>query len=350
MRCKRHPSDPSSGVGICASCLRERLFAIIAAQARQQALAQAQEQAQAEAEDCRKFNGRAPPPLVFPRSVSPYIYSRSASDPSGEYLHHHNKFDRHFYSTPQVDPTSTNTTIGGAAPKKKRTKFSLFANLFRKFRSEESDPDGSGTDARTSRVSRSSLTTSSSSSPISQTSFSALFPGGRKKLSRLFTFEDTRSRIQRPLARRDRGMSPEKDTVEGDLSGDYDSTSSYSSKSSPKVLQAQPTPPQATPSRARRRGHHSRNVSGLAVCFSPLVRPSPSRHHRNTAYSSEIGFSGEVRTSSKPNFLTAPPPFCKNRSRKLADIGRIKLCFSLYIKIQDLKMENGKNGARASWV
>ncbi|XP_043696554.1 uncharacterized protein LOC122647129 [Telopea speciosissima] len=315
MRCKRHPFDPSSGVGICASCLRERLFAIIAAQARQQALAQAQ--AQAETEDHRKSNAR-PPPLVFPRSVSPYIYSRSASDPSGE--HHHHKFDQRFYSTPQVGSNSTSTTIGGATQKKKRRKFSLFTYLFGKFRSQESEPDA--TDPRTSRVSRSSLaTTSSSTSPISQNSFSSFFPSHRKKLSRLFTFEDTRGRGHRPPGRRDRGMSPERTTVEGDLSGDNDDSSSYSSKSSPKGLQTQRTPPHATPTRSRRRGHHNRNVSGLAMCFSPLVRPSPSRHHRNVVISGEIGFSGEVRGSSKPHF-SAAPSFCKNRSKKLADIGR----------------------------
>ncbi|KAL2495132.1 Uncharacterized protein Fot_38889 [Forsythia ovata] len=33
-KCKKHPADLSSGIGVCASCLRESLFALIAAQAR----------------------------------------------------------------------------------------------------------------------------------------------------------------------------------------------------------------------------------------------------------------------------------------------------------------------------
>ncbi|KAL2462656.1 uncharacterized protein Fot_53893 [Forsythia ovata] len=37
MKCKKHPADLSSGVGVCASYLRESLFALIAAQARKQA-------------------------------------------------------------------------------------------------------------------------------------------------------------------------------------------------------------------------------------------------------------------------------------------------------------------------
>ncbi|KAL2472661.1 uncharacterized protein Fot_48397 [Forsythia ovata] len=37
MKCKKHPADLSSSVGVCASCLRESLFALIAAQAWKQA-------------------------------------------------------------------------------------------------------------------------------------------------------------------------------------------------------------------------------------------------------------------------------------------------------------------------
>ncbi|KAL2513762.1 uncharacterized protein Fot_27733 [Forsythia ovata] len=37
MKCKKHPADLSSCVGVCASCLCESLFALIVAQARKQA-------------------------------------------------------------------------------------------------------------------------------------------------------------------------------------------------------------------------------------------------------------------------------------------------------------------------
>ncbi|KAJ4963335.1 hypothetical protein NE237_023274 [Protea cynaroides] len=127
------------------SVVRERLVIIIAAQTHQQGLAQAQ----VEVEERRKSDAQ-PPPIVFPRSVSPYIYRRSTSDLSWE---HHHPFDQHFYSTPQLGPTSYHTTIVGSVHKKKQSKFSLFASLFGKFRSQE--PESESTDPRASRGSRS---------------------------------------------------------------------------------------------------------------------------------------------------------------------------------------------------
>ncbi|KAJ4953336.1 hypothetical protein NE237_030168 [Protea cynaroides] len=311
MRCKRHSFDASSGVGICASCLRERLVIIIAAQTRQQALAQAQ----VEAEERRKSDAH-PPPIIFPRSVSPYIYRRSTSEPSWE---HHHQFDQRFYSTPQLGPTSYHTTVAGSVHKKKQSKFSLFASLFGKFRSQE--PESEGTDPRVSRGSRSSSATSTSSSPISQISFSALFPSHRKKISRFFSLEGAGGRGHRVCSRKDRGMSPARDSDEDEHYGDSDDSSGFWSKSPPnrgkQGLQVQATPPQTTPTRCRRRGYN-RSVSGLAVCFSPLVRPSPSSHHHRN-----VGFSGDIRASSKQHLSTVAS-LGKNGSRKLADIGRYK--------------------------
>ncbi|KAL2556062.1 hypothetical protein Fot_00801 [Forsythia ovata] len=61
MKCKKHPADLNSGVGFCASCLRESLFALIAAQARKQAEVQ---------EGRREFDTQ-PSSLAIPRSVLP---------------------------------------------------------------------------------------------------------------------------------------------------------------------------------------------------------------------------------------------------------------------------------------
>ncbi|URD89245.1 transposon protein [Musa troglodytarum] len=64
MKCTRHPLD--DGVGVCAPCLRERLLALDAATA--------------PSPDDRKATTQtpSPPPLPFPRSVSPYV-PRSAA-------------------------------------------------------------------------------------------------------------------------------------------------------------------------------------------------------------------------------------------------------------------------------
>ncbi|CAL9137570.1 unnamed protein product [Musa acuminata var. zebrina] len=64
MKCTRHPLE--NGVGVCAPCLRERLLALDAATA--------------PSPDDRKASTQtpSPPPLLFPRSVSPYV-PRSAA-------------------------------------------------------------------------------------------------------------------------------------------------------------------------------------------------------------------------------------------------------------------------------
>ncbi|GFY90357.1 hypothetical protein Acr_07g0005540 [Actinidia rufa] len=91
MRCKKHLTDLSSRVGVCASCLRERLSALIATQAR----AQAQE-------DRRKYDAQNPPPHVaFPRSVSPYVAGNLTHQ--SDHLHRSLK-DQLFFSTPQIGP------------------------------------------------------------------------------------------------------------------------------------------------------------------------------------------------------------------------------------------------------
>ncbi|XP_042510707.1 uncharacterized protein LOC122086076 [Macadamia integrifolia] len=287
MKCKRHPTDLSSGVGVCASCLRERLFALIVAQTRQQALIQAE--AEAEAEDRRKSDSHHPPPLIFPRSVSPYIYRGSINE--------HHQFDPRFYTTTQVGPNSVpisapNSTsfTAGAAPKKKHSKFSFFAFLFGS-KSEEAEANGPHPrDPKVSR-SRSPIPTSPSSPSSSQTWFSTLVPNRRKKQSRLFSVEDVNATDggRRVSRRDDRGLSPVRTTVEEHYP-EYDHSSGYSAECSPHqrkqgLQQPQPTPPQTTPTRDRRRGQHNRNASGLAVCFSPLVRGSPSRNPRNVGSS-----------------------------------------------------------------
>lgn len=96
MRCKSHPFDNSSAVGVCASCLREKLLPLLAHQS---------------------------PPLIFPRSISPPPLDRYADPPN-----------RLFFSTPQLGPTGS-IKIELARPRQ-RSKFSLLPNMFRS-RSEQ---------------------------------------------------------------------------------------------------------------------------------------------------------------------------------------------------------------------
>ncbi|XVE74170.1 hypothetical protein DITRI_Ditri11bG0177500 [Diplodiscus trichospermus] len=303
MRCKQHLTDLSSSVGVCATCLRERLLELIATQARAQA--QQAQLARAAAEDRRKPD---PPPLVFPRSVSPYVSRRKSDDNTATWIHR-----QRFYSTPQVGPTySTTTTTDFEAARsfKKKNRFSLFSNLFRS-RSEKFNSD-----PRVHYHRDSGDEPSSSSSPPSW--FSTIFAVRRKKqqpsrASHVEEFGQFSTRDRRSCRIKDRGMSP---AFEADSGDEFDqSPSGRSPEVSPKWKR--------TPTAARRARAGTRNLSGLAFCLSPLVRASPHCHwNQKSGLPPDISFTGEGRPSMKPHLATAAG-FCANRSRKLADFGRV---------------------------
>ena len=309
MRCKKHTADFSGTVGVCASCLRERLFALIAEQAEAQQKAQLSraEPRAALAEDPRKSDvALPPPPLSFPRSVSPYVARRKSDESTWQ--HNTCSDRRRFYSTPQVGPTyaAANTFATVEACTKKNGRFSLLTRLFRS-RSEkiESDPRASSQES----CGPSSSGTTASPPPW----FSAIFSGSRRKNSRLFVVEEpsaAENRKSRPIT--DRGMSPVRTADSDNECNRSPSASGYTSESwrSP-----------AFAVRKARQGHN-RNVSGMAFCLSPLVRASPGRHWSKKGLPPDIAVSGEARTPMKPHLSTAAS-FCKNRSRKLADFGRV---------------------------
>ncbi|EOX96577.1 hypothetical protein QQP08_002643 [Theobroma cacao] len=309
MRCKKHLTDLSSSVGVCATCLRERLLSLIAAQAQAQAQAQQAQLARAAAaavEDRRKPD---PPPLIFPRSVSPYVSRRKSDDNSATWIHH-----QRFYSTPQVGPTyrtATATDFEAARSFKKKNRFWLFSNLFRS-RSEKFNSDPGVHYHRDSCDEPSS----SSSSP---SWFSAIFAVRRKKQQSSRTSHVDEFGQFRPIDRRsckiiDRGMSP---AIEADSGDEYDRSPSGSS---PEVSPRW----KMTPTAARRSRTGPRNVSGLAFCLSPLVRASPNRHwNQKGGLPPDMSFTSEGRPPMKPHLATAAG-FCANRSRKLADFGRVK--------------------------
>lgn len=298
MRCKKHPSEFSSSVGVCASCLRERLFALIAAQEQIQQTQQLHSQLRSSTtvEDRRKSEPH-PPPLIFPRSVSPYISRRKSDYTSWNHNHQYSFADQRFYSTPQVGPVPAAAVIAANSYKKKHGRFSLLSNLFRS-RSEKFESDLGGS------------RDSSTNSPSSSSWFPSILPGRRKNKPSVVSGD------RRPCHMGDRGMSPERTSCDGE---ECDKSSGYSSDSSERWRRTPATAP--TTMVRRGRSNHGRNVSGLAFCLSPLVRASPNRHWNQKGLPQEIGLSGENRVPAKPHLSTAAS-FCGNRSRKLADFGR----------------------------
>lgn len=337
MRCKKHLSDTTSAVGVCATCLRERLLSLMAAQARAEAhevqLSRLRSCATAAAaEDLpRKSDPLPPPPLVFPRSVSPYVSRRKVEDSSWSFPSplddRHRRFHHRFYSTPQVGPTyygggiSTSSFVTtGSVCRKQRSRFSFLSSLFRS-RSEKLDSVPRDSSHSTCEPA------SSSSSSSSSTWFSSMFSRRKKKQSKFCSIEEQMNQRKKPPPSRffSRGMSPAGGASEAD--GDYDdrrdgspSASGYSSESS----KWKPSPAASHGSTARRgRQGLSRNVSGLAFCLSPLVRASPNHRHWNQkGLPPEFAYTGDVRVPTKPH-LSEAASFCANRSRKLADFGRV---------------------------
>ncbi|KAL6493423.1 hypothetical protein OROGR_032202 [Orobanche gracilis] len=301
MSCKKHPDDFSSNVGVCACCLRDRLFAIMSAQAQQ---------------EHRKSDIQQPTPLSFPRSVSPYI-SRRKSDTNAATWQIHGSSSSHqrFYSTPFVGPTGSaqlemkkdrNSSLG-------RRFSSLILGLFRSESNKSdldlgpvSDPGDQGGSCSTS-----------------PSWFSSVIPGRRENQIRTSSLDEGATRSRRSACwNRERGMSPAKYPEDEDDehcrigSRDYPSESSQGWRHTPRRTLA------TGPGVGRGAGH-GRNVSGLVFCLSPLVRPSPNRHWNQKGVSPEMAVSGESTVPPKAH-LPAAAAFCKNRSRKLADFGRYK--------------------------
>lgn len=292
MRCRKHPADQSGGAGVCASCLRERLVAVIAAQAQAHALRHA-------LQECRKSDAQ---PLSFPRSVSPYI-SRRKSDTAAAAAaatwrpHGHHQL---FYSTPQVGPH------GSITVEVKKNSRSRLASLFWGiFGSKSGSKPGSGADPV------SDPTVSMNSCSASPAWFPNIIAGRRKKKVSTFSIDETAPRTGRNPGR---GMSPARHADHDDEHCPGGS-SGYSSDS-----QSWKQTPRRTPASTRRgRGRaaaHGKSLSSLSFCLSPLVRPSPNRH-----WNQEAAAAGDPRATPKAHLSTAAS-FCKNRSRKLADFGR----------------------------
>lgn len=286
MRCKKHPYQVGGG-GVCATCLRDRLIALEAAQ-----------------------NGDAssspPPPAAapaFPRSVSPYV-SRRKSDTSGGggALRHHPSLL--FFRTPQVGPAYGGGAleegdIGYEYKRRRAGKFSVLATLFghhHGHRSEETRQEGAKERKKHSW-------------------FAAIMPRRRKKQAAPASITSPRSAPPRRSCRvvSNRGLSPERDS--------HGSGDESSSPAADPPWRPSPSPMRRT--RCRRRQTNSM-PSGFAVCLSPLVRPIPGR--RPVQPPDPGAFSSELRPPPPPplhsSLSSASVTRC--RSRKLADGGRFR--------------------------
>ncbi|KAK1315724.1 hypothetical protein QJS10_CPA05g00703 [Acorus calamus] len=268
MKCRRHPCE--QGVGVCASCLRERLLSLIAAQLK---LSEEEQTSQRYHHHHRRSVRLSPPPELpsFPRSVSPYICrGRQSVDSDVDVCR------PRFYSTPQVG--------GRGGP---RRKFSIISSLF--------GSAGSRSDEIEHRSKSSWL--------------SALFPGRRRKKSAAEVAESGAGSKGTSRAMEERGLSPE----ERDSTASDSGYSTESSNGRRRPAMTHPTP-------MRRRGlaaapfPHVRNLSGMAFCLSPLVWASPNGRRNQTPES--------VHGESHHRHAPSRASLCANRSRKIADFGR----------------------------
>ncbi|KAJ0968171.1 hypothetical protein J5N97_025088 [Dioscorea zingiberensis] len=248
MKCNRHPFE--GGVGVCASCLRERLLELAAVQ-----------------NSVTLPPPLPPPPLDFPRSVSPYL-SRRRSLGSDDHRHH-----QRFYSTPQV---------GGVAPK----RFSILSALFGSHRSGAIEPE---------------LEYPKGSRPGSWLS---VFIRGRQRKD-----HDPHTGTRRSWRPVNRGMSPAR-------FGYYDDEPNSSIGDDAEWRRPAPTPARKFSSGGWHRGG---SMTGFAVCLSPLVRASPNRRRCPVAEGRSIAGEGRGRGRH-----VSGGSLGHNRPRKQPDFGRFE--------------------------
>ncbi|KAI3683149.1 hypothetical protein L1987_83649 [Smallanthus sonchifolius] len=330
MRCKKHYTDLSSTIGVCACCLRERLLSLLTAEQ--------QVQSQIQNSDGKHRNSENNP--AFHRSVSPHFNSRKSDQSAGAAArsddtrrkdhdrrpyplaaprHHHSQSDQLFYQMPHGGPAT------GGDSKKKRSFIRLFSftNIFRS-RNRKPVDSVTVTDPRapdsTFGESRGGINATSSSSW-----FSGIISGRRRRRKQTVCIDESRTTAGGgPVRRqqcRDRGMSPVRnaDVVSGDEDEFRNTTGGYESTESWKN-----TPRRTPVVRRGGSGGHVRNISGLTFCLSPLVRASPNLQWNQKGLPPDVVLSGEIGAPVKPHLSNAKS-FCANRSRKLADFGRPNL-------------------------
>ncbi|XP_010518062.1 PREDICTED: uncharacterized protein LOC104793407 [Camelina sativa] len=299
MRCKRHTVDFSSSIGVCASCLRERLFSLAVSTAASQT-------------DDHHSRISPPPPLLFPRSVSPYVAPRK-SDAGVDSVAVSSSNNNRFFSTPQVleggggrgSTSSEKVFVSSSFKKNKKSGLSRFSSFFRPTRSDVYDSRRDSCDDASTVFSQSSTSTSRSwlSKVLSVRSKKQQSNTTTCYIEDLIAAESDHHHQNRPRQRYCRGMSPAGEST----------TNDDSVEESPGRLRR--TPAMGTP--GRRKVGFGRSVSGMAFCLSPLVRAKPSNWRGR--FLPDFGYS---ESPANPHLSTAAS-FCGNRSKKLVDLGRL---------------------------
>lgn len=286
MRCKKHIPDLTSTVGVCASCLRERLQALLDAQLQSSSFIDHVVSDDNHHRRQKKPDLNPPPPQpTFPRSVSPYVTRRR---------------DHQFHSTPQLDQAFPATCNGGAvSTKRKLGRLWILSNIFR---------------------SRSNKTDNSSRESYVPSSTTTATPPPSTWYSTILTPQQQNHAVndRRKCRISDRGASPADNTPENfvnEIDGRNRSESGLSTEPSPQRIQQTTA---TTAARRSRLGPAGKSLTSLALCLSPLVRASPNRQWN----SSHKGLAQELGVSGAHHISTATT-FCSNRSRKLADFGRL---------------------------
>ncbi|MFS8022954.1 hypothetical protein Hanom_Chr16g01445641 [Helianthus anomalus] len=308
MRCKNHSTDLSSITGVCATCLRERLFTIILTQ----------EQSQPQEIDLNRCNSNSKNPTVN-RSVSPYIsHRKSVNNPVAVTQRPYNKprlshsvSDRRVYSSPQIAVT-TGGCIGSSSSNSKKPNFVRFPSISNLFRSSSRNGNRNGDrNENCNRYGDADLRPR-----VSVSSCNGLSGGGGRPSSvtpspswwrgRQSSVTASNGGVPKQRCVSDRGMSPVR--TDDDVSdGSSANESAESCKQTPMKTQA-------------RRGGGQKRVTELIFC--PLVSASP---HRMLSVKGkplvDCGYSGDARTPVVPHISHAKS-FSGNRSRKLVDFGR----------------------------
>lgn len=287
MTCKKHPSDLSSSEGVCASCLRERLLAYIAAQSQSQPPPRLVSRAAVASYDC-------PPPLIFPQSALARV-SRGKSDKASWQGQNGGMRPSHY-----GNHGGTAASDGDTAPTRKRWgKLWAFSNFFR-YKSDKFESDHTRDSCE------------ASSSEASSTWYSMIFPSRRRILAR--RNEQTNAKEQRN-GQQDCGKSLANSDNFSEDCNDHDL------ERSPRW---QKTAIVSVPSAPRSRPGHGKNALGMGLCLSPLVRGNPIRSQKSKGSSSvEFTVAGERKARTKPIHLNAAS-FANNSSRKLTDVGKTR--------------------------
>ncbi|XP_062205103.1 uncharacterized protein LOC133907095 [Phragmites australis] len=279
MRCKLHPY--ANAVGVCAPCLRGRLLALAA---ERDAAASG---ASSDGSSPPRAHGAAA--RGFPRSVSPYAAHRRSdacayATSSSSFAHQPNLL---FFRTPQVGPVAAASAVRADEPaeeshRKVARRRSFLAAIFGGGGGRHSREEGARKDPP------------------------------RRSTSWLSAIVHRKRRPDLPSSVATLPAAPAPPDEEPESPGSGSSSWWF---------------PSPSPARQHRRRHgggagaSGDGISGLAVCLSPLVRPSSAGGRRRCQPPDPSSLGDSHRRHASAGGAAS---FGRNTSRKLADMGRFR--------------------------